>query len=664
MTSWWDYIQREAPPPEWPYPIRYDVENQVSADVLVLGGGIAGCHAAINAARKGAKVVIVEKGSLRRSGQGGAGVDHWQAACTNPCSKVTPEEYAQAIVASFAGYDCGPMRYIQCRESWDTLLDCEQMGVQIRDVHGEFEGAAFRDAQTKLMFTYDYENRHTLRVYGHDIKPCLYKEVKRLGVQIFDRVMATSLLTAGGKQGTRVVGATGVNVRTGEFYVFQSKATILAMAHPRRQWTFSTELNGGSATFADLNIVGDGHAMGWNAGAEFAAMERSTSSAGGFAYIQYGVGYPDNTWFGCTMIDAKGREVRWLNRNGDELKTIAERFQPAPGQKFILMGGGLVGGAISQEVKGNYLDNTLSDLIRKGEITLPLYADLPGLPEHERRAIFGLMVGNEGKTRIPVYDIYTKAGFDPDRDMLQAPVMPPDAYKSPHYPAGAPVSQWREIFGGGLVVDWDLRTSLEGLYAAGRAVYGGGEHAGAATSGRYAGRKAAQYAAHAKKLEVDAQQIEQERMRVHAPLKKGRASIGWKELNAGICRVMQDYCGQYRNEQTLQAGLRVLASVKESELAMAYAANPHELGRVLECHTILTVGEMVMHASLARQASSRYLNFHRLDYPAVDPPEWHKLLPIRLEDGQVKRGELPLDYDLKPPYASSYEENYQAHCAL
>ncbi|MCK4953061.1 FAD-dependent oxidoreductase, partial [Candidatus Bathyarchaeota archaeon] len=46
---------------EWPYPIRYDVENEVSADVLVLGGGIAGCWAAISAAKRGAKVVMVEK---------------------------------------------------------------------------------------------------------------------------------------------------------------------------------------------------------------------------------------------------------------------------------------------------------------------------------------------------------------------------------------------------------------------------------------------------------------------------------------------------------------------------------------------------------------------------------------------------------------------------
>ncbi len=48
--------------PAWPYPVDYGKEHHVSADVLILGGGIAGCHAAINAAKKGARVVVVDRG--------------------------------------------------------------------------------------------------------------------------------------------------------------------------------------------------------------------------------------------------------------------------------------------------------------------------------------------------------------------------------------------------------------------------------------------------------------------------------------------------------------------------------------------------------------------------------------------------------------------------
>jgi thioredoxin reductase len=47
--------------PEWPYAIRYDQEQQIETDVLVIGGGIAGCWAAISAARKGVRVALVER---------------------------------------------------------------------------------------------------------------------------------------------------------------------------------------------------------------------------------------------------------------------------------------------------------------------------------------------------------------------------------------------------------------------------------------------------------------------------------------------------------------------------------------------------------------------------------------------------------------------------
>ena len=361
--------------------------------------------------------------------------------------------------------------------------------MRIRDVDDEFKGAAFRDEKTKLLFAYDYKNRVTLRVYGYNVKPLLYREVRRLGVDVYDRVSVTSLLTEGGRQGARVIGATGVNVRTGEFMVFRAKATLIATGLPGRLWWFSTELR---SAFRDMNNAGDGAAIAWNAGAEFAKMEQSYTDSGALSYIAYAMGNTHNTWYGTPIVDANGKEVPWFDRDGKELKSVAERFQPAPGQPFMLGLGERVPSDYTNQV--NELAPDLPERIRKGEFALPLYADFTRLPPLERRAIFGLMVGNEGKTRIPVYDALTKAGFDPDKDMLQAPVMPPEAYVGMNYWAGMDVPHWRVWGGGGLVVDWDLRTSLEGLYAAGGAIFGSGAHSSAAASGRYAGRRAAAYA--------------------------------------------------------------------------------------------------------------------------------------------------------------------------
>lgn len=87
MSQWEDYAQ-EGKALEWPYPVRYEEERKIHTDVLVLGGGIAGCWAAISAARDGAKVAIVEKGATIRSGSGGSGCDHWLNT-PNPCSSTT-----------------------------------------------------------------------------------------------------------------------------------------------------------------------------------------------------------------------------------------------------------------------------------------------------------------------------------------------------------------------------------------------------------------------------------------------------------------------------------------------------------------------------------------------------------------------------------------------
>ena len=127
---------------------------------------------------------------------------------------------------------------------------------------------------------------------------------------------------------------------------------------------------------------------------------------------------------------------------------------------------------------------------------------------------------------------------------------------------------------------------------------------------------------------------------------------------------MQDYCGEYRGQETLELGLAWLKSIEDSEYASISASNPHELMRTLEVGVRLEVGRAMMHASLARKASSEALGFKRLDYPALDPPEWNKLVTIRAQGSDVIVGDLDCDYPLLPPFASSCERNYREHCGL
>ncbi|MBW2139240.1 MAG: hypothetical protein JRH06_17035, partial [Deltaproteobacteria bacterium] len=87
---------------------------------------------------------------------------------------------------------------------------------------------------------------------------------------------------------------------------------ILSTAQPLKIWIFNTELAGSYTAHDDPNLAGDGNAMGWLAGAELTLMERSQESAGPFRYPAYGTGNPHNTWFPCTIVDARGKEIPWV----------------------------------------------------------------------------------------------------------------------------------------------------------------------------------------------------------------------------------------------------------------------------------------------------------------------------------------------------------------
>jgi succinate dehydrogenase/fumarate reductase flavoprotein subunit len=633
---------------EWPYPLLYDRVQQVTTDVLILGGGIAGCWAAIAAAQKGARVTLVEKGATIRSGAGGSGCDHWESAATNPCSRITPEELARAMIDAHHGYNNGISHYIECREGYDRLLDMEKIGGKIRDSEDEFQGAEFRDEKTKFLFAYDYENKFTLRVWGTTFKPALSKDCRRLGVNVFDRTMATSLLTEGGKQGTRVVGATGINGRTGEFFIFQAKATVLCMSRPARIWLFSPGLPGISE-FRPPQCTGDGHAMGWKAGVEFAMMEKSVKGewSGIRSFPPYGTGNTHNTWYACNMVDAGGREIPWVDRDSRILKEISQRYRPAPGQKLFLKGGGEPD-IPTYEFQGPDI-LPVKELLTQG-FKLPFYADLSGMPEQERKAIWGLMVGEEGKTKIPILKNYTEAGFDPEKHLIQSYG---DGWKS-----GGFLPQERQLFGlpGGIVNDWDLRTNLEGLYAAGDQLFASNCHGHAAATGHYAGRHAADYAKKGTVSKIDGNQLEKERKRVYAPLNHDNG-MGWQELNMGITRIMQHYCGEIKSGELLSIGLKLLEGIQNNEAPQVFAQNPHELVRTLEVLNVLTNAEIVMTACLARKASSKPLHFRRSDFPETDPPEWNKLVTIKLENNEVATGEKPLDY------YGSLKKNYESHNA-
>lgn len=604
MTSWHQLIEKNSGLPEWPYPIRYEQEREIETDVLVIGGGISGCWAAISAARnKGVRVALVEKGATIRSGAGGPGGDHWENPMTSPLSNMSPEKRCQDIIDSYGGYSCGIGRYIQCREGYDAFLEIEKMGGKIRDTEDEHVGAWGRDEKTKLILAARYQPTNAaLRFWGTTFKPALKRECERLEVRICDRVMATSLLTENGVQGARVAGATGIDTRTGEFLVFKAKAVVLATAGVGSIWVFNTEL-AGISTFRSRNAAGDGTAMAWRAGAELTLMEKS-------GLLRLGTGYKHKWYAG---IDASFENLSQVDDNGKTLRQSGDR----------------------------------REAVLKGEFALPFWGDFPSLSDSWRKINWDMMYVEESTTKA-IRRKFLEAGFDPKRDLF------------PNYELieGTSPAHFRSPDSmndrGGLVVDWDLKTTLNGLYAAGEQMFSPGDHSYAASTGRYAGRKAAESARLSGRPKISREQVALEKARIYAPIKR-KEGIEWKELHAGIARTMQYFCSEYKTERLLNMGLDSLMDIEQNWVPKLYALDPHKLMRSLEDLSILAFSQIIIHGSLARKASSRFLNFQRIDCPEMDPPEWKKFITVKLENGILKTGELPLAYwgDLK--------QNYEAH---
>ena len=368
---------------------------------------------------------------------------------------------------------------------------------------------------------------------------------------------------------------------------------------------------------------------------------RAEFSAAGSSFPPYSAGNNHNTWYACTMVDARGVEIPYLDRDGNELKTVKERFLPVKGQKFFLKGG------VIDEPKYAYRgpETVPFDELMKRGYKLPFYADMSRMPKSERDVIWGMMIGNEGKTQIPVLDYYKRRGFDPEKKAMQV------------YGTGWTSASFsddeRQLFGapGGIMHDWDLKTNIDGIYAGGDQLFGSDCAGFAAATGYYAARKASDYANTVSLADIDRKQVDEEIERLYAPMYV-EEGYSWKELNWAIAKCMRNYCGAIKNEALLVQGLDLLKSYREEIVPKLSCHNPHELVRTHEVLDILQVAEIILEACRMRKSSSKPLCFTRSDYPELDPESDHHFITIRCEGGKAVRGDVKLDYfgDLKTEY--------------
>ena len=216
----------------------FDLE--LSADVLVIGGGPAGAWSALSAVDEGASVVIVEKGYVGTSGPFGVGAN-------TGIYYIMPDDQEQRDTIVDARQ---PIAYGLSDPAW---------GYRVFD-----QSYANLDAIAKWGYEWPrtpdgtLESRGSLR--GPTIMAFLRSILLKHGVRILDHSPALELLKT---EDGLAAGATGVNKQTGQTWRVRAGAVSVTTGG-------TTFLSG---VLGDKGHTGDGYLLAAELGAEFSGME-------------------------------------------------------------------------------------------------------------------------------------------------------------------------------------------------------------------------------------------------------------------------------------------------------------------------------------------------------------------------------------------------------
>jgi adenylylsulfate reductase subunit A len=261
------------------------------ADVLVVGGGLAGTNAAIAAAERGASVIVADKGAIERSGAIGGGVDHFHAFLETG----EPWDSREAFL-EFAGRIARGASNIQvinkvyCAELQDAIERMARIGCPLSRPDGTF----YRTQSMGMPGPYH------INFNGKHLKPMLGKEVKRLKCKVLEKTAVTTLLTSDGK----AAGVLAFNFRTGEPIVIRAKAIVLSTGNTNR--LFENPHGMPFNNWQCPSETGAAQSMAFRAGVAVTNMEyvRITVVPKGFS----AAGLNAFTGMGAKIVNAKGED--------------------------------------------------------------------------------------------------------------------------------------------------------------------------------------------------------------------------------------------------------------------------------------------------------------------------------------------------------------------
>jgi succinate dehydrogenase/fumarate reductase flavoprotein subunit len=545
---------------------------QMTTDVLVVGGGVAGCLAATEAAEGGADVLIVDKAKmLERAGSVGGGVDQYLTPMNTGPEWDTPQYLLMHIPMLTDGLVDLDVAEQVVHEMPRMLRKLESIGIDFTDPD---TGDYLRTRVFGLPGTYH------VNFDGRKFKYFVGRRTMQAGAKLLARTMISDILVD--PDTNRAYAAVGFNVRSGEWYVIRANAIIIATGDVNR-----ISRNASGVPFDSWHYpynTGDGHAMGFRGGAELVNMEfvEATLTPKGFS---------------CQGTNAyAGLGAHFVNRDGERFMFKYDKNGEKARRTVI------VEGIIQEVLAGNE----------------PLYVDLRHLDD-DVIDHFARTLGYDRFT-LPAY--FAQKGIDIRTDAIPITVSELSIRRGGVY-----------FRGSGLVVDIDGRTDVEGLYAAGDCSMVSGGIAGAAAMGAIAGRGSVALAERTAALpDVDAELLDAAAERLMRPLGND-AGMPWRTFEDEIRETVTDHVGFQRSDRGLRTALARFAELGERRAEVS-ASDAHDLMRAHEALNIHTVVGLMAKAALDRTESRSGAAHRRVDYPETDE-DWRRVILLRRQNGDV-----------------------------
>ena len=227
--------------------------EKLKTDLLIIGGGTAGCYAALTASEKSdIKVLICEKANIKRSGCLAAGVNALNAYITEGR---TPQDYVEYAKKDADGIVRDDL-LITMSERLNTVTErLEQLGLVIlKDKNGRYVARGSRN----------------LKINGENIKPILAEAVEKLpNVTVLNRVNIIDFSVSGNK----INGAFGIGIENDTFYVIEAEAVIVATGGAAGLYKPNNPGFSRHKMWYPPFNTGAGYAMGIKHGAEMTTFE-------------------------------------------------------------------------------------------------------------------------------------------------------------------------------------------------------------------------------------------------------------------------------------------------------------------------------------------------------------------------------------------------------